>query len=51
MKVEFLEPAEAEFIDAIHFYNLQREGLGHEFAKEIQNTINRISSSESFYDI
>lgn len=39
MKVEFLEPAVIEFQDAIDFYNLQSDGLGEEFSKEIDNTI------------
>ena len=38
----FLEPAQIEFDEAINFYNQQREGLGHEFAAEVLNTINRI---------
>jgi len=39
MKVEFLEPAAIEYQDAIDFYNLQSEGLGEKFRKEIDNTI------------
>ncbi len=42
MKVDFLEPAEIEFNDAIAYYNIQRNGLGFEFAKEVSHTINRI---------
>jgi toxin ParE1/3/4 len=42
MKIEFLEPAKNEFIDAVHFYNDQSEGLGYEFAVEIRRTIERI---------
>lgn len=45
MNVEFLEPAEAEFNDAIAFYNLQREGLGFEFEGEVKNTIEKIVRS------
>ncbi len=40
MKVEFLEPAEIEFNDAITYYNIQRNGLGFEFSKEVRHTIN-----------
>ena len=42
MKVDFLTPAEAEFIEAIAFYNLQSEGLGYEFAAEVKRAIGRI---------
>lgn len=34
MKLEFLAPAEAEFANAISYYNKQSEGLGFEFASE-----------------
>lgn len=42
MNVEFLQPAEVEFIDAITYYNLQGEGLGYEFAAEVKRTLGRI---------
>jgi len=42
MKVEFLEPARAEFVEAVEYYNGQREGLGLEFSDEIRATIQRI---------
>lgn len=42
MSVEFLQPAEAEFVDAITYYNLQSEGLGYEFAAEVKRTLGRI---------
>lgn len=42
MIIQFLEPAEAEFTEAVNFYNTQAEGLGFEFADEIQATIERI---------
>jgi plasmid stabilization system protein ParE len=42
MKVEFLEPARAEFLEAVEYYNQQREGLGLEFAEEVRATIERI---------
>ena len=42
MAIEFLAPAEAEFIEAIDFYNGQSEGLGYEFAMEVKRTIERI---------
>lgn len=43
MKVEFLEPAKNEFIEAVlYYYNNQSEGLGYEFAAEVKRTIERI---------
>lgn len=42
MQIEFLEPAEAEFNEAVAYYNIQRPGLGEELAEEVGNTINRI---------
>lgn len=42
MKVEFLSISELEFVEAINYYNEQSEGLGYEFALEIQKTIERI---------
>jgi hypothetical protein len=45
MIIEFLEPATAELYEAIVYYNIQRQGLGLEFAKEVQNTIERIKQN------
>ena len=42
MKVEFLDPAEHEFREAVAYYNTQSEGLGFELAAEVQRTIGRI---------
>ena len=42
MKVGFLDPAESEFIRAIGYYNGEGEGLGYEFAAEVNRTIGRI---------
>jgi len=42
MEIKFLAPAEAEFTEAISYYNMQSEGLGYEFAAEIKRTIERI---------
>jgi hypothetical protein len=41
MNVQFLEPAARELYEAIAFYDIQRQGLGQEFAKEVQDTIER----------
>ena len=40
--VEFIQPAEDEFIDAVTYYNGEREGLGYEFAVEVSRTLERI---------
>jgi plasmid stabilization system protein ParE len=42
MRVEVLEPAEAEFREAVEYYNQQAEGLGYEFAAEVRRTLSRI---------
>ncbi len=42
MKIEFLEVAEQELYDIVEYYNQQSEGLGFEFALELQKTIDRI---------
>jgi len=42
MNIEYLEPAAAGLYEAIGFYNIQRHGLGLEFAKEVEDTIERI---------
>ncbi len=42
MEVEFLDPAEGEFIESIRYYNGESEGLGYEFAAEVKRSISRI---------
>jgi plasmid stabilization system protein ParE len=42
MKVEFLDPAETEMIEAVDYYNAEGEALGYEFAAEVSRTIMRI---------
>lgn len=42
MTIDFLDPADAELVDAISYYNLQSEGLGYEFAAEVKKSISRI---------
>lgn len=44
MTIRFFPSAEAELQNAIDYYNTQCEGLGYEFAGEIQSTIERIIS-------
>jgi hypothetical protein len=43
MDVVFLAPAQAELAEVVAYYNAQRDGLGEEFAEEVQRTIARIS--------
>ena len=40
--VEFLAPAQAEFAEAVDFYDSQQPGLGSLFAAEVERTIDRI---------
>ena len=40
MEIVFLAPAQAEFMDAISYYNMQSEGLGYEFAAEVKGQLN-----------
>jgi hypothetical protein len=42
MTVDFLQPAEHEFVEAIGHYNLQSEGLGLEFAAEVKRALGRV---------
>ncbi len=42
MRVEFLDPAKRELLEAIAYYNGQAEGLGYRFAAEVRRTLSRI---------
>lgn len=42
MNLDFLQSAEAEFVEVVAYYNLQSEGLGFEFAAEVKRTLGRI---------
>lgn len=42
MVVKFLEPAQAELVEAIAYYDSQEQGLGSQFAEEVRRTIERI---------
>ena len=44
MTINILAHAEQEFIEAVDYYNDQCSGLGYEFAAEITNTLERIST-------
>ncbi len=43
MKISFLEAAQSEFDDATDYYEEQRAGLGFEFAKEVEQALERIN--------
>ena len=42
MVVEFLSPAQAEFDEAVAFYESQQAGLGLQFSEEVKRTLQRI---------
>src|SRR5438067_4287825 len=42
MKVTYLDAADAEFQEAIDYYNEQRAGLGFEFSDEVKDAVTRI---------
>jgi hypothetical protein len=42
VKIIFLHPAKTELKAAISYYNEQSEGLGYEFAAEINRTLERV---------
>lgn len=44
MKIKLLSVAEQEFVEAVDYYNDQCQGLGYEFAAEINRTMERIVS-------
>jgi hypothetical protein len=44
MKLRMLYVAKEEFIEAVRFYNGEREGLGYEFAGEVKNALIRMSN-------
>lgn len=43
MNVVFLSVAVMELTDAVAYYNQQSEGLGYQFAGEVQKTLDRIA--------
>jgi plasmid stabilization system protein ParE len=42
MTFDFLEAAEIEFREAFEYYEVQRPGLGEDFAREVYRTAQRI---------
>lgn len=47
MKIRYLEAADAEFQEAIDYYNDQRPRLGFEFSDEVKDAIARIQNYPS----
>ncbi len=43
MTIAFLRMATVELEDAVAYYNQQSEGLGYQFAVEVQKTLQRIA--------
>ncbi len=43
MEIRFIYPSELELDEAIEYYNYQLPGLGAEFYKEVNKTIERIT--------
>ena len=43
--------AERDIEDAAQWYELQRQGLGHEFMDSVEQTLNRISENPSLYPV
>ena len=43
MTVEFTASARGEWIEAVHYYNEQRAGLGYEFVLEVDRAVERIT--------
>jgi hypothetical protein len=42
MRIEFLNTAKQELVEAIVYYNQESEGLGYRFAAEVRRTLARI---------
>ena len=49
MKIEFLEPAESEFDEAVAYYNHEQADLGERFRQEIQQSLLRIANYPKSY--
>jgi hypothetical protein len=50
MTVEFLEPAQVEFTEAVDCYNVQSEGLGFKFSDEVKAALDRIIEYPEAWD-
>ena len=51
LRVVFRRAAQAEFLEAISWYEQQRSGLGEEFAREIEAAIDRAAESPALYPL
>jgi plasmid stabilization system protein ParE len=49
VKVKFLKPAEAEFDDAVEYYNSEQKGLGLRFQAEVAHALSRVIQYPSSY--
>ena len=50
MNYRFLESARSEFQEAVDYYNQRQEGLGIEFAQEMDFVIERILADPTSYE-
>lgn len=51
LRVVLRRAAQAEFLEAISWYNQRRSGLGEEFVHEIESAINRAAQSPTLYPL
>ena len=51
MKVSFLKPAQAEYQDALEYYENEQEGLGVRFGREVSLSISRIVEFPTVYQV
>jgi toxin ParE1/3/4 len=51
LRVVFRRAAQAEFLEAISWYDQHRSGLGEEFAHEIEAAIDRAAQSPTLYPL
>jgi len=51
LRVVFRRAAQAEFLEAVSWYEQQRIGLGDEFAHEIEAAIDRAAQSPTLYPV
>lgn len=49
MKVSFLKPAQAEYQDALEYYENEHEGLGVRFGHEVSRSLSRIVEFPTVY--
>lgn len=49
MKVEFLNTAESEYVEAVAYYEAQQAGLGERFRLEIIRSVGRMAAHPAAY--